>query len=213
MRATLLLADAAQAVDGKLYVFGGGWSVTGPEPVATAIALKIDVPWDRANTPHRWRLELVDVDGRQVEIPEAGAVELEQEFEVGRPPGVKPGTSLDFVRDDKTNRIYLEHGRPIRFGENGEKGVRQLRNGTVEVFEGDDEPLVHDAHLEQPSLAFALSRLTQDSSGATPIGIFRNVEAPVYDDLMSEQLETSASQRGEGDLEALLKSGETWVVA
>ena len=54
--------------------------------------------------------------------------------------------AFDFVRDDKTNRIYLEHDQPIRFGENGEKGVRQLRDGSVEVFEGDGEPLVHDAH-------------------------------------------------------------------
>jgi 2-oxoglutarate ferredoxin oxidoreductase subunit beta len=121
--------------------------------------------------------------------------------------------AFDFVRDDKTNRIYLEHDQPIRFGENGEKGVRQLRDGSVEAFEGDGEPLVHDSHLEQPSLAFALSRLTQDTSDATPIGIFRDVEAPVYDELMEAQLEDSIAQRGEGDLEALLRSGETWVVA
>jgi 2-oxoglutarate ferredoxin oxidoreductase subunit beta len=120
--------------------------------------------------------------------------------------------AFDFVREDKLNRIYLEHDQPIRFGENGEKGVRQLRDGSVEVFEGVGEPLVHNAHLEQPSLAFALSRLTQDTSGATPIGIFRDVEAPVYDELMSEQLEQSLAQHGEGDLEALLRSGETWTV-
>jgi 2-oxoglutarate ferredoxin oxidoreductase subunit beta len=120
--------------------------------------------------------------------------------------------AFDFVRDDKMNRIYLEHDQPIRFGEDGKKGVRQRRDGSVEVFEGAGEPLVHDAHLEQPSLAFALSRLTQDSSGATPIGIFRDIEAPVYDELMSEQLERSVGERGEGDLEGLLESGETWVV-
>jgi 2-oxoglutarate ferredoxin oxidoreductase subunit beta len=119
--------------------------------------------------------------------------------------------AFDFVRDDKTNRIYLEHDQPIRFGENGEKGVRQRRDGSVEIFEGSGEPLVHDAHLEQPSLAFALSRLTQDV-GATPIGIFRDIEAPVYDELLNDQLEASLAQRGEGDLEALLRSGETWVV-
>ncbi len=119
--------------------------------------------------------------------------------------------AFDFVREDKTNRIYLEHDQPIRFGEDGAKGVRQLRDGSVEVFEGGGEPLVHDAHHEQPSLAFALSRLTQDA-GATPIGIFRDIEAPVYDELMAEQLEASLSQGGEGDLEALLRSGETWVV-
>ena len=121
--------------------------------------------------------------------------------------------AFDFVREDKTNRIYLEDGQPIRFGAEGERGVRQLRDGSVEVFEGGGETLVHDAHHEQPSLAFALSRLTQDVCGATPVGIFRDIEAPVYDDLMADQLDRSVADRGEGDLESLLRSGETWVVA
>jgi 2-oxoglutarate ferredoxin oxidoreductase subunit beta len=121
--------------------------------------------------------------------------------------------AFDFVREDKTNRIYLEDGQPIRFGAEAERGVRQLRDGSVEVFEGGGETLVHDAHHEQPSLAFALSRLTQDVCGATPVGIFRDVEAPVYDDLMADQLDRSVADRGEGDLEALLRSGETWVVS
>jgi hypothetical protein len=63
-----------------------------------AVALKIDVPWDQANLLHRWRLELVDADGQLFQLPdEGGAVEVEQEFEVGRPAGIRPGTSLDFV--------------------------------------------------------------------------------------------------------------------
>ena len=104
LKATLLLADAAQAADGKLYVLGGGWSVTGPQPTPMAIALKIDVPWDQANSRHRWRIELVDADGQPVEVEEAAARRLEQEFELGRPPGVKPGTSLDFVSRSTSRR-------------------------------------------------------------------------------------------------------------
>jgi len=121
--------------------------------------------------------------------------------------------TFDFVREDKSNRIYLEQGQPIRFGAEKEKGVRQLADGSVEVFEGEDETLVHDAHHPEPSLTFALSRLTQDTCGATPIGIFRQVEAPVYDELMAAQLEAAVEQRGEGDLEALLHAGETWTVS
>jgi 2-oxoglutarate/2-oxoacid ferredoxin oxidoreductase subunit beta len=121
--------------------------------------------------------------------------------------------TFDFVREDKTNRIVLEQGQPIRFGADGEKGVRQLADGSVEVFEGDGDVLVHDAHHREPSLGFALSRLTQETCGATPIGIFRQVEAPVYDDLMSSQIDAAVEERGEGDLEALLHAGETWVVA
>jgi hypothetical protein len=105
VKATLILADAAQAVEGKLYVLGGGWSVTGPQPTPMAIALKIDVPWDQTNTRHNWRLELLDADGEPVRLANDEAAEgsdgepvrIEQEFEMGRPPGVKPGTSLDHV--------------------------------------------------------------------------------------------------------------------
>jgi 2-oxoglutarate/2-oxoacid ferredoxin oxidoreductase subunit beta len=119
--------------------------------------------------------------------------------------------AFDFVRDDKTNRIYLEHGKPIRFGEESEKGVRQRADGSVEVVKVGDESelLVHDAHHEQPSAAFALSRLTQSTVGATPIGVFRDVERPVYDDLMAEQL-SAAREKQEGDLASLLHAGDTW---
>src|SRR5437588_6584595 len=119
--------------------------------------------------------------------------------------------AFDFVRADKTNRIYLEHGKPIRFGEEGEKGVRQRTDGSVEVVDVSDESelVVHDAHHAEPSAAFALSRLTQSTWGATPIGVFRDVERPVYDELMAEQL-GAARQKQEGDLASLLHSGDTW---
>src|SRR5881392_3766672 len=119
--------------------------------------------------------------------------------------------AFDFVRDDKTNRIYLEHGKPIRFGEEGEKGVRQRPDGSVEVVDVADESelLVHDAHHPEPSAAFALTRLTQSTANATPIGIFRDVQRPVYDELMAEQLDTARAQK-DGDLESLLHAGDTW---
>ena len=119
--------------------------------------------------------------------------------------------AFDFVREDKTNRIYLEQGKPVSFGEEGAKGVRQRPDGSVEVVDVADESelLVHDAHHAEPSAAFALSRLTQSTWGATPIGVFRDVERPVYDELMAEQIE-AARQKQEGDLGALLHAGDTW---
>ena len=63
MKVTILLADAAQAAEGKLYVLGGGWSITGPDPSPMALAIKIEVPWDQANHPHTCRLELLDSEG------------------------------------------------------------------------------------------------------------------------------------------------------
>jgi 2-oxoglutarate ferredoxin oxidoreductase subunit beta len=121
--------------------------------------------------------------------------------------------AFDFVREDKANRIYLEHGKPIRFGDEGEKGVRQRTDGSVELVDVTDESelLVHDARHVEPSAAFALSRLTQSTANATPIGIFRDVERPVYDDLMAEQLATARADR-EGDIAALLRAGDTWTI-
>jgi 2-oxoglutarate ferredoxin oxidoreductase subunit beta len=121
--------------------------------------------------------------------------------------------AFDFVRENKENRIYLEHGKPIRFGEEGERGVRQRADGSVEVVDVTDESelLVHDSHHAEPSAAFALSRLTQSTWGTTPIGVFRDVERPVYDELMADQL-SAAREKQEGDIAALLHSGDTWTL-
>lgn len=94
MKASLLLADAAQVVQGKLYILGGGWSITGPEPAPSAIAIKIDVPWDEANRRHRFQLNLLDADGKPVIIGNQ-PVSITGEFEAGRPAGLLPGTPLD----------------------------------------------------------------------------------------------------------------------
>ena len=102
----MLLCDAAQVADGKLYVLGGGWSLTGPDPVPSAIAMKIDVGWHEAEVAHHWELFLEDADGRpvMVETPEGSQpVEVRGEFTVAQPerrprglahrrgPGRQPG--------------------------------------------------------------------------------------------------------------------------
>jgi 2-oxoglutarate/2-oxoacid ferredoxin oxidoreductase subunit beta len=124
--------------------------------------------------------------------------------------------AFDFVREEKGNRIYLQSGERIRFGLESEKGVQQYPDGSLRVVDvaeaGENSLLVHDAAHDQASLAFALSRITFESHGAVPLGVFRAIERPVYDDLMGEQLEAAREQRGEGDLESLLHSGDTWTV-
>lgn len=115
--------------------------------------------------------------------------------------------------------IRLEHGQPIRFGtEAAPKGVvRNQATGDLEVVavtaENESQILVHDAHASSPTTAFALSRLADpDTLHHTPIGVFRNAERPVYDTLMSDQLDKAVEQHGKGDLASMLAGGDTWTV-
>ena len=119
--------------------------------------------------------------------------------------------AFDAVKEQTENQIRLQHGQPIRFGAENERGVRMRPDGSCELVSADQsELLVHDEHEEDGSLAFALSRISHTPHGPTPIGIFRDIERPVYDELMSEQLETAKAESGPGDLAALLNSGDTW---
>ncbi|MFH8527000.1 2-oxoacid:ferredoxin oxidoreductase subunit beta [Streptomyces tendae] len=114
--------------------------------------------------------------------------------------------------------IPLEHGQPIRFGAAGAKGVvRDPRTGDLEIVtvtaDNEADILVHDAHAMSPTTAFALSRLADpDTLHHTPIGVLRSVQRPVYDTLMSDQLDTAVEQHGKGDLAALLAGNDTWTV-
>ena len=118
-------------------------------------------------------------------------------------------------RDDVT--IRLVHGEPIRFGVHGEKGVARRPDGTIRVVNvadvGLENLLVHDAHAQDPGVAFGLSRLSHpDTLQDTPIGIFRDVQRTSYDALMREQMARALEPNGAGDLSALLRGSDTWTV-
>ena len=127
--------------------------------------------------------------------------------------------AFDALTDKETraeNQIRIEHGSPIRFGADGERGVVQRQDGGLELVDvaevGEDALLVHDAHRQDPSLAFALAHLAERPTGPTPIGVFRAVERPVYGQAMEHQLDAARSKLGPGDLASLLNSGDTWTV-
>lgn len=123
--------------------------------------------------------------------------------------------------------IRLEHGQPVRFGPDGSKGVvRDPATGDLRVTDvtdgtdvtdattGSGGLVVHDAHAASPVTAFALSRLADPHTlHHTPIGVFRDVSRPAYEDQMAEQLETAVERHGKGDLAALLTGNDTWTVA
>jgi 2-oxoglutarate ferredoxin oxidoreductase subunit beta len=117
------------------------------------------------------------------------------------------------ARDE--NRINLEHGKPIVFGPDDESAVI-IENGAAKVVPtasvDPSQILVHDEFAVNPSVAFSLSRLSLGPHGPTPIGVFRNVERLVYEDVLEEQIETAQKKKGVGDINTLVRSMGTWTV-
>jgi len=94
----MLLADAAQVADGKLFILGGGWSLTGPYPTPSAVAIKLEVDWHETNVQHHWELFLEDADGQPVLMPTPDGeqpIEIRGDFSVGQPEGIIEGTPVD----------------------------------------------------------------------------------------------------------------------
>ncbi|MDP9405957.1 MAG: 2-oxoacid:ferredoxin oxidoreductase subunit beta [Actinomycetota bacterium] len=125
--------------------------------------------------------------------------------------------AFDAVRDNAANQIRLEHGQPIRFGVDGERGVVLNADATLSLVDvadvGEDALLVHDAHRDDAAFAFMLSRLAHTPNGPTPIGVFRQVSRPVYGTQMQRQIDDAVAARGPGDLAALIAGGDTWTVS
>lgn len=126
----------------------------------------------------------------------------------------------DYATDRETkadSTLELEHGQPLLFGRRREKGIR-LRNMEPEVVtvgEGGvtaDDLLVHDERAEEPTLAYLLSRMRHPEF-PEPIGVFRAVDRPCYDELLNAQVAEAQRAPGAGQLQKLFESGDTWTVA
>jgi hypothetical protein len=99
MKVTMMLADSATVADGKLFVLGGGWAITGPMPVPFAVTGIIEVPWHLTNQDHKFRLELIDLDGNpiQIDTPEGEQpLFLEGGFRVAPSPEARKGAFIPF---------------------------------------------------------------------------------------------------------------------
>lgn len=110
MEVTLLLCDAADEANGKLYVMGAGWTTVVPDqPVPMALALLVAVPWDQANQRFNLTAKLMTADGEQVQV-EGQDVTAGGDLEVGRPAGIKPGTPLNLPLALKFQGVSLPPG-------------------------------------------------------------------------------------------------------
>ena len=117
------------------------------------------------------------------------------------------------TRDDTT--VYIEHGQPMIFGSDRKKGIRLVgtKPEVVTLGEGitEDDLLIHDEKQAEPCLAYLLSRMRYPDF-PEPMGVFRCVERPTYDDLIVGQVHEAVRASGVGTLETLCNAGETWTV-
>src|SRR5712672_177518 len=120
-------------------------------------------------------------------------------------------------RSVRTDRVlYLEHGKPMIYGKDRNRGIRM--NGAhpevVTIGENgitESDLLVHDINLEDPSVAFMLARMEQPDF-PQPVGVFRAVERPSYDQMLVDQIDTAIAKSGPGTLEKLIYTGDMWTV-
>jgi len=127
--------------------------------------------------------------------------------------------AFDLLKDPTTGpqwTIPLVHGEPLVFGPDGASCVVRDEFGGLRIAETDQvdpaQIVVHDATREDPSYAFALSRLSTQDLRYTPMGVFRKVARPTYDRMMADQLE-EARTGDAPDLGALLAGNDTWTVS
>jgi 2-oxoglutarate ferredoxin oxidoreductase subunit beta len=117
----------------------------------------------------------------------------------------------------RPNQIRLEHGEPLRFGADGERGVIRSDDGHLELVDvaevGEDALVVHDAHRQDPSYATALAHLAERPTGPTPIGVLRAAKRPVYGEGRQQELAAAHAGASLDDLDELLHSGDTWTVS
>ena len=125
--------------------------------------------------------------------------------------------AFDYVSkgDNKVDHaVFLEHGKPLIFGKNHDKGIRWAGSRLEVVTLGngikEDDLVFHDEKAPDPTLAFALSHLRQPEF-PEPMGVFRAVEAPRFEDEVGKQIQTAAA-KGRGTLEKLFNDGDTWTV-
>lgn len=119
---------------------------------------------------------------------------------------------LDDRRTRDENILYLEHGKPMIFGKNRDKGIRlngfnpeivTLGNGISEA-----DLLVHDASSTE--LGYILSSMEHP----VPMGVFRRVEGrETYTDGLMGQITEAQAKRGKGDLDQLYRAADLWTVS
>ena len=169
---------------------------------ATFVARTVD-----RNTKH-----MAEILQRAAEHQGTSFVEIYQNCNIYNDGAWSFATQAD-VKDDHT--VILEHGKPMIFGKELDKGIRLNGLSPEVVSLGNETPesdlLVHDETLDNPAHAYLLSRLTHPEH-PVPLGVFRCVQRPTYEQQVVAQGEKAVEDRGPGDLNTLYNSADTWIV-
>jgi 2-oxoglutarate ferredoxin oxidoreductase subunit beta len=114
--------------------------------------------------------------------------------------------------------LYLQHGKPLTFGNDGEKAIVSAGRGAAARLAvadradvSDTDIVVHDEGIDNDAYAYALGTIDYPEF-PVPVGVFRAIEGPTFDDLVADQITEAQRRKGPGDLEALMHSGEVWTV-
>jgi len=118
--------------------------------------------------------------------------------------------------DKIEKQLHLRAGEPMLFGKGNTRGIVMRDGELTPVVIGEDgvtekDVLVHDPTNPDPSIAFWLSRFEQPEM-PVPLGVFRAVERPNYDQMFASQIEEARTQSKNPGLDDLLFSGDTWTV-
>lgn len=115
------------------------------------------------------------------------------------------------VRDEA--RLLLEHGKPLVFGKNKDKGIRLrgLEPEVVAAGEGAGDLVIHDESAEHSGLAFFLSQFDAPKF-PVPLGVFRAVRQPTYEEMNIQLHADAEARKGRGTLAGLFNSGDTWTI-
>jgi 2-oxoglutarate/2-oxoacid ferredoxin oxidoreductase subunit beta len=129
------------------------------------------------------------------------------------------GAFEDFTaKEVRSERVLvLEHGHPMVFGKNQDKGIRLNGLDPEVVTLGRDgvtekDLLVHDENAPEPTLAYLLSRMSYPEF-PVPVGVFYSAQRPTLEEILTQQGEEIVRRKGPGDIEKLIRGTETWTVA
>jgi len=155
--------------------------------------------------------DLGDILQQAAEHKGASFVEIYQDCNVFNHFAFKYATDKDTKLDCT---VQLEHGKPLVFGKNRDKGIRMTGDNKLAVVQlGDqckeDDLVFHDVNDE--ALAFMLSRLRHPEF-PEPMGVFYRIADECYEDMLERQTRDAIQQRGDGNLHKLFHSGDTWEV-